>query len=111
MHHNQHTIFGGFHHGPKKGGIINLKQALVGHKQLQAGDTLINHTGNFSHHLWPQISDGYVETVINGRFMIGFAMPLVNTLLERAADRLNYKINVGGGAAKSSASMAGKKVI
>src|SRR5690606_1236554 len=53
----------------------------------------------------------HVEGVINLRLVLRFFAPGFESVVQAAADRLHYKVNMAGGAAESRGHMAGVEVI
>ena len=111
VHHHQHPHFAGGEQRIEERCVIDLEDILVRQEEFQAGDAFFDHRGDFLHHFIGEIGDRHVEPIVDVGFPGGLAAPIFKPILQASADRLDGKIDMGGGAAKGGGLLPGKEVI
>ena len=111
MHHDQATVFGGPAHGAEDGGVIEHENSRIGHEQLERRDALLDQPIHLLEDRVVDLAHDHVESIVDVRLAFGFSVPLVQSLAQRLAVRLDGEVDDGGGPAPGGRRRAGGEVV
>src|SRR5207244_595571 len=92
-------------------GVVEHKNARIGHEQLEAGDAFADELAHFLELRGAEVGDDAVEGVVGDGLVVGFFHPGVEGLAQRLAFVLDGEVDERGGATKGRGDCAGLEVV
>jgi hypothetical protein len=98
--------------GAEEGGIVHLQDPRVGQVELEGGDALVpGQAGHLGERRLPDLANGHVEAVVDGRLALGLPPPRLEGGEERLAGLRGREVDDRGRAAERGGTGARLEVV